>query len=116
MQEHSTLNVAFQPEGVHGGPLLAVRSSECIAFYDWDCLKCVRRVDVAAESVSWNAAGDMLALVCKENVYILKYCREVVVDTLKSDIYWDEAGMEEAFQVVAEVWQQAVDTALTLFP
>ena len=47
---------AFKPEfgadGIFGGHLLAVRSSNSLSFYDWESLELVRRIEIVAKSVS----------------------------------------------------------------
>lgn len=103
MQESGTLDVGFQPEGMHGGALLAVCGTDFVSFFDWDRCKCVRRIDVAAENILWNPAGDMLAIVCKDSVFILKYHRDIVAELYASGGESDEDGIEEAFEIVTEV-------------
>lgn len=51
MQEAGKVDTYFAPEGIHGGALLGVRAADHISFYDWASLQCVRRIDVAVESV-----------------------------------------------------------------
>ena len=103
IQENGTIEVGFQPEGMHGGALLAVRGTDLISFFDWEKRVCVRRIDVTAENIFWNSAGDMLAIGCKDSVFVLKYHRDVVSElhTTGGDI--DDDGIEEAFEVVTEV-------------
>lgn len=88
---------------MHGGALLAVRAAEHISFYDWDARQCVRRIDVAAENVYWNPAGDMLAVVCKDSFYVLQYNRDAVTAAVAGGAKIDEDGVEDAFEVVTEV-------------
>jgi hypothetical protein len=105
VQESGSLNLNFSPEGLSGGPLLAVRGSEFVSFFDWETCKCVRQIDVAAESIVWNPAGDMLAIICQACVYLLKYHREIVAQVYGAGLSAGEDGIEEAFEVVTEVIQ-----------
>lgn len=47
---------AFKPEfgadGIFGGHLLGVRSSNSLSFYDWESLELIRRIEIVARSVS----------------------------------------------------------------
>ena len=46
---------AFKPEfgadGIFGGNLLGVRSSNSLSFYDWESLELIRRIEIAVKSV-----------------------------------------------------------------
>jgi Coatomer WD associated region len=103
VQEAGSINLGFAPEGMHGGALLAVRAPEHVSFYDWESRACVRRIDVAAETVYWNPGGDMLAIVAKDSFYVLKYHHDAVADALAAGEPLDEDGVEDAFEVVTEV-------------
>lgn len=103
MQESRTIEVDFLPEGMHGGALLAVRGTDFVSFYDWEQCTCVRRIDVTADNIFWNSGGDMLAIVCRDSVYILKYHQDVVSELHASGGEADEDGIEAAFEVITEV-------------
>lgn len=102
-QEVGVIPLAFTPEGIHGGALLGVRAADHVAFYDWASLRCVRRVDVAAEAALWSPAGDMLALTTATNFFVLQFDRDAVAAALAAGGELDEDGVEGAFEVVAEV-------------
>ena len=104
MQEAGSIDLYFTPEGIHGGALLGVRSTEHISFYDWASLRCVRRIDVAVETVYWSASGDMLALAGATSFYVLRYNKDAVAAALAAGGALDEDGVEDAFEVVTEVW------------
>lgn len=116
VQEAGTITLGFTAEGIHGGALLAVRAAEHISFYDWDSKQCVRRIDVAAETVYWNPAGDMLAIVCKDSVYVLQYNRDAVAAAVAGGAEVDEDGVEDAFDVVTEVRSAAVPASAAAAP
>jgi hypothetical protein len=103
LQEAGSINLDVVPEAIHGGVLLASRAADHVAFYDWASQKCVRRIDVAAEALYWNTAGDMLALVTADSFYILKYDRDAVAEAIASGAAFDDDGLEDAFEVITEV-------------
>eukprot|EP00955_Chlamydomonas_euryale_P012201 131158-Chlamydomonas_euryale.AAC.14 len=69
--EKLTLKVDFAAEGIHGGHLISVRSSDFIVFYDWDG-NVVRRIDVAAKNVLWSESGENVAVVGDSSFYLLQ--------------------------------------------
>src|SRR5258705_13705970 len=42
------------PIGIYGGFLLGVRSVSGLAFYDWDTLYLVRRIEIQPKHVMWS--------------------------------------------------------------
>lgn len=58
---------AFKPEfgadGIFGGQLLGVRSSNSLSFYDWESLELVRRIEIVAKSVSLASVRCHLAFI-----------------------------------------------------
>lgn len=101
--EKQALKVDFTAEGLHGGALIGVRSNDFVCFYDWTEGRVVRRIDVAAKSVYWSDAGDLVAIVCDNSFYILKFNREVVDNHFASGKSVDEDGIEDAFELQTEV-------------
>ena len=55
-KEKKSFKPEFGADGIFGGNLLAVRSSNSLSFYDWESLELVRRIEIVAKSVSirWN--------------------------------------------------------------
>jgi len=58
VQERKSIRPNISADGIYGGALLAVRSSECVCFYDWVECRLVRRIDVVAK------VEDSDALLC----------------------------------------------------
>lgn len=46
LQERKSIRPSFSAEGIFGGTLLAIKSSEFIVFYDWQECRLIRRIDV----------------------------------------------------------------------
>jgi hypothetical protein len=58
VQERKSIRPNISADGIYGGALLAVRSSECVCFYDWVECRLIRRIDVVAK------VEDSDALLC----------------------------------------------------
>ena len=98
-KERTTIRPNFSAEGIFGGPLLSIRSSSFICFYDWASGVCVRKIDVCPKDVFWSESGDMVTLACEDSFYILEYNASVVASVLNSGEEVDEEGIEGAFEV-----------------
>jgi coatomer subunit beta' len=61
----------------------------------------VRRVEVAARAVTWNDAGDLVAVCSDDAFFVLKFSREAVTVADPSAV--GEEGVEAAFEVQHEV-------------
>ena len=57
--------LAFRPhfaaEGLYGGVLMGLRSTDFICFYDWEQSRVIRRLDVAVKDVWWSDSGELVA-------------------------------------------------------
>lgn len=106
---------SFRPpllvEAIFGGALLGVRNSEVLMLYDWAEARLVRRIDVCPREVFWNEAGDLVALACEENFFILRYNKEVANACFESGEPLPEDGIEIAFELLHEV-NDSVRTAI----
>jgi coatomer subunit beta' len=58
-QERKSIRPNISADGIYGGALLAVRSSEFICFYDWVECRVIRRIDVVAKVGALCAIGCM---------------------------------------------------------
>jgi coatomer subunit beta' len=72
-QERKSIRPNISADGIYGGALLAVRSSECVCFYDWVECRLIRRIDVVAKNIYWSDNGDLVAISSDNSFYILKY-------------------------------------------
>ena len=46
--------------GIFGGQLLGVRSVSGLAFYDWETLELVRRIEITPKHVFWSEGGTLV--------------------------------------------------------
>lgn len=90
-------------EGIHGGTLLAARGSGFVMFWDWETGAVVRRIEVDATSVSWSQSGEMVAISSEDSFYILRYDREAYTSRVDAGENIGDEGVEEAFELVAEI-------------
>lgn len=102
-KEALTIRVPFAAEAIHGGRLLGVRTSDFIVFYDWNSGKIVRRVDVAARGVHWSESGATLVISGETSFYMLGYEGEAVDAFFAAGEEPDEDGIEDAFDLQAEI-------------
>eukprot|EP00197_Chlamydomonas_leiostraca_P003888 CAMPEP_0202868228 /NCGR_PEP_ID=MMETSP1391-20130828/10511_1 /ASSEMBLY_ACC=CAM_ASM_000867 /TAXON_ID=1034604 /ORGANISM="Chlamydomonas leiostraca, Strain SAG 11-49" /LENGTH=917 /DNA_ID=CAMNT_0049548365 /DNA_START=115 /DNA_END=2865 /DNA_ORIENTATION=- len=109
-QEKTTLKLDFSAEGVHGGALVGVRAADFVVFYDWEG-RLIRRLDANVRSVHWSESGNQVAVVCEDSFYILKYNADVVEAALEGGGTADPDGIDDAFEVVADVAER-VKTAV----
>jgi len=102
-KEHKTIKPAISSaEGICGGALLGVRGADCVLFFDWDDAILIRQIDVAAKSIYWNENGELLALVCDDSYFILKYDRELANVAISQNAVPPD-GIEGAFELLHQI-------------
>eukprot|EP00877_Chromochloris_zofingiensis_P000490 jgi/Chrzof1/10441/UNPLg00368.t1 len=102
-KEEKTLAIDFAVEGMYGGALIGVKGHDFICFYDWDAGKLVRRIDASVKDVIWSDNGELVAIAGDTSFYVLQYNRSATEAALAAGGATDEDGIEEAFELVAEV-------------
>jgi coatomer subunit beta' len=85
--------------GIFGGFLLGVRSVTGLAFYDWETLELVRRIEIQPRHVFWSESGELVCLATEESYFILKYDSSVVSRAHETKEGFTEDGVEDAFTV-----------------
>ncbi len=50
-KERKSFKPEFGAEGLHGGSLLGVRAASSLAFYDWESLELIRRIEIQVKHV-----------------------------------------------------------------
>eukprot|EP00127_Corallochytrium_limacisporum_P000942 Clim_evm26s33 gene=Clim_evmTU26s33 len=101
-KEKHVIKTDFSAEGIFGGQLLGVRSSNFLVFYEWENLTLVRRIDIVAKSVIWSEDGSMMAICTENSFFVLKYDKAATTRAIAAGQVTDE-GVEEAFDVAGEV-------------
>ncbi|KAI9221346.1 coatomer WD associated region-domain-containing protein [Blastocladiella britannica] len=102
----------YAADAMFGGSLLGVRSAAgFVTFYDWDTARIVRRIEAPARAVHWNDAGDLVALVTDDSVFVLRYHADAWAAAAGTPAAASEEGVEAAFSVLHEV-PEAVKTGV----
>ena len=94
-------------DGIFGGRLLALRSKECVTFYDWDSFDVVRRIDLSSnlKSVFWSEDNSKVTLTLEETFYLLEFDSATVDQAISQGLLDQEDmedGLESAFNFVDE--------------
>jgi coatomer subunit beta' len=110
-KEKKSFKPEFGAEGVFGGHLLGVTSSNSLSFYDWESLELIRRIEISVKHVYWSDSGELACLASDDSYYILRYHADAVQEATSTNQGIDEDGIEAAFEVVGEV-EEAVRTGL----
>ncbi|KDR84450.1 hypothetical protein GALMADRAFT_237319 [Galerina marginata CBS 339.88] len=97
-------------ESLHGGTLLGARGNGFVMFWDWESGDIVRRIDVDAKNVFWSGTGSLVAITSDDSFYILRFDRDAYNAKLEEGAEITDEGVEEAFEVVADV-SESVKTA-----
>ena len=108
-KESHTLKRDFSAEGIFGGVLLGVRSSNTLAFYDWESGDLIRRIDIVPKLIKWNDSGELVAICTEESYFILRFSSDVARAGMESQEGITDEGIEDTFEVVGEV-QEVVKT------
>jgi coatomer subunit beta' len=70
-----------------------------LAFYDWETLELVRRIEIQPRHVFWSENGELVCLATEESYFILKYDSSVVAQAHETKEGLTEDGVEDAFAV-----------------
>ncbi|KAH6905722.1 coatomer WD associated region-domain-containing protein [Coprinopsis sp. MPI-PUGE-AT-0042] len=74
-----------------------------VIFWDWETGEIVRRIDVDAKGVYWSGTGTLVAAATDDSYYILRFDRDAYTAQLEPGTTITDEGVEEAFDVVAEI-------------
>ncbi|KAG8192455.1 hypothetical protein JTE90_017985 [Oedothorax gibbosus] len=101
-KEKKSLKPEYGAEAIFGGHMLGVRSISGLAFYDWESLELVRRIEIQPKHVFWAESGELVAIATDDAFYILRYNVEAVVKARHSASRnpIPEDGIEQAFEVL----------------
>ncbi|CAL1264920.1 unnamed protein product [Larinioides sclopetarius] len=106
---------AFKPEygaeAIFGGHMLGVKSISGLAFYDWETLDLVRRIEIQPKNIYWSESGELVSIATDETFYILRYNSEAVIKAKHFKTPIPEDGIEQAFDVLG-MHMETVKTGL----
>eukprot|EP01129_Flabellula_baltica_P013951 TRINITY_DN6585_c0_g1_i1.p1 TRINITY_DN6585_c0_g1~~TRINITY_DN6585_c0_g1_i1.p1 ORF type:complete len:935 (+),score=236.07 TRINITY_DN6585_c0_g1_i1:24-2807(+) len=98
-EEAYTLQINYNPEGLFGGPLLGVKTSSFLSFFDWDKGVMVRKINISPKGIYWSESGDKFVLSTEDSFFILNFDRKLVDNVLEFGESIPENGIAEAFTV-----------------
>lgn len=112
-KERTTFKPEYGAEGIFGGNMLGVRTNAGLAFYEWDSLELVRRIDIQPRHVFWSENGELVCISTEDSFFILRHQPEAVAAAKQqgTDSEPTEDGYEEAFDVLGEI-NESVKTGL----
>ncbi|PHH75129.1 hypothetical protein CDD80_2619 [Ophiocordyceps camponoti-rufipedis] len=102
VEKSGGLDVGFQAEGLTGGVLLGVVGQGGVSFFDWATGGLVRRIEVEPKQVYWSDSSELVAIVCEDTFYVLRFSRENYVEAVQSGQV-EEDGVESAFEVITDI-------------
>ncbi|KAF8791380.1 Coatomer subunit beta' like protein [Argiope bruennichi] len=85
---------------IFGGHMLGVKSISGLAFYDWETLDLVRRIEIQPKNIYWSESGELVSIATDETFYILRYNSEAVMKVKHFKTPIPEDGIEQAFEVL----------------
>ena len=102
-EDISFVPAGIQAEGLHGGAMVGVRGSDCIAFHRWEDGAFVARIDIEdPKSVYWSENGDLVAIACQDSFYVLRYHADIVNEALATGVV-PEDGFDDAFELAYDI-------------
>jgi len=110
-KERKSFKPEFGAEAIFGGFLLGVRSASGLAFYEWETLELVRRIEIQPKHVFWSELGELVCIATEESYFILKYNQDTVTRSRETKEGLTEDGVDDAFDVLGEV-SETVKTGL----
>lgn len=102
-KERDSFKPDFGCEGIFGGHLLGVRTTQGLSFYTWETLELVRRIEITPRNVFWSDNGDLVCLATEESFFILKYDQDKLGEAQENKELVTEDGIEDAFDVLGEI-------------
>ncbi len=98
-KEKTTLKPDYGAESIYGGCLLGVRAPSGLAFYDWETMDLVRRIEIQPKSVYWSENGQLVCIATEDSYYVLKYDAGAYASCEARGEEKTEDGVESTFEV-----------------
>ena len=75
--------------------MLGVRSTNSLAFYEWDNLTLIRRIEIQPRGVYWSENGELVCISTEDSYFVLRYDADAVAKSLETkEGLTDDAGIE----------------------
>lgn len=105
-KDRKSFTPEYGAENIFAGYFLGVKTSSGLAFYDWETLQLVRRIEVQPRNVYWNESGSLVCLATDDSYYILSVDTGAILQVLESKQSIEDDGIDSAFDVVGEITEQ----------
>ncbi|KAH8329452.1 hypothetical protein KR074_010914 [Drosophila pseudoananassae] len=110
-KERKSFTPEYGAESIYGGYYFGVKTSSGLAFYDWETLQLVRRIEVQPKNVFWNESGSLVCLATDDSYFVLGVDTALVASAVESKEGLEDDGVESAFNVLGET-SESVKTGL----
>jgi len=111
-KEQRSFKPDFGAEGIFAGHLLGVKTSQGLAFYSWENLDLVRRIDINAKNVFWSDNGDLCCITTEDSFFILRYDQNKVDESKENPELITEDGITDVFSEDINEFEESVRTGL----
>lgn len=110
-KERQTFKPDFGCEAIYGGYLLGVKTNQGLAFYDWDSLELIRRIENNPKYIFWSDNGDLVSIASEDSFFILRYDQNKLAEAQDNKDLVTEDGIENSFDVLGEI-EETVKTGV----
>lgn len=101
-KERKSFTPEYGAENIYGGYLFGVKTSSGLAFYDWETLQLVRRIEVQPRHVFWNESGTLVCLATEDSYFVLSVDTAAIATALETKQGLEDDGIESAFNVLGK--------------
>lgn len=101
-KEEGVLTFPYQFDNIFSGPLLGVKSSEAVYFYDFDTQVLIRKIDISVKDIIWSDNKSRVAIITEDSTFILKYNTKIVDDYIETSLNKEEDQEDEEEEVDCE--------------
>ncbi|GLE03440.1 hypothetical protein PINS_up012342 [Pythium insidiosum] len=91
-------------EGLFGGTgAIGIKGNDCIAMYDWEEMRLIRKIDVAVKNVFWSETGNLVVLACESSFFVLRFNKDLVAQAFAAGAHNPDEGVEGSFDLLHEI-------------
>ncbi|KAJ0394406.1 hypothetical protein ATCC90586_009384 [Pythium insidiosum] len=91
-------------EGLFGGTgAIGIKGNDCIAMYDWEEMRLIRKIDVAVKNVFWSETGNLVVLACDSSFFVLRFNKDLVAQAFATGAHSPDEGVEGSFDLLHEI-------------
>nr|XP_039250416.1 coatomer subunit beta'-like isoform X2 [Styela clava] len=110
-KERQSFKPDFGCENIFGGYMLGVKTTQGLAFYNWENMELIRRIEITPKNIYWSDNGDLVCLATDESFFILRYDQNKIAEAQENPDLVSEDGIENSFDVLGEI-EEIVKTGI----